>query len=73
MDELSGRLDEVDENRKESRAKFDDALAAFKEQSWWKPGKVSSPERNLGYRRPAYFYFKALDSKRPLLEKHGSA
>ena len=34
VDELSGRIDEVDENRKESYAMFADALAAFREQSW---------------------------------------
>ena len=61
VDELSGRIDEVDENRKESCAIFADALAAFRNQSWMKQGKVSSPERNLGYRRPAYFYLKLCD------------
>jgi len=33
VDELSGRIDEVDENRKESCAMFADALAAFRKQS----------------------------------------
>ena len=59
--ELLGRIDEVDENRKESCAIFADALAAFRNQSWLKQGKVSSPERNLGYRWAAHFSLKRCD------------
>jgi len=40
---------------------FSDALAAFRKQSWMKQGKVSSPERNLGYRWSRHFYLKLCD------------
>jgi hypothetical protein len=51
VDELSGRIDEVDENQKES-SRYSLMLLL---------SETSSPERNLGYRRPAYFYLKLCD------------
>jgi hypothetical protein len=36
VDELTSRIDEVDENQEESCAIFDDALAAFRKQPWMK-------------------------------------
>ena len=51
VDELLGRIDEVDENRKES-SRYSLMLLL---------SETSSPERNLGYRRPAYFYLKLCD------------
>ena len=64
VDELSGRINEGDENRKES-SRYSLMLLPLSE---------NSSEQNLGYRRPAYFYLSsAIDSKRSLLEEtwHG--
>jgi adenylate cyclase len=60
--ELLGRIDEVDENRKESCAMFTDALAAFRRQSWdeakEKFHRLSEISATDG---PAHFYLKLCD------------